>query len=441
MMSQDAIDGRKPFCRRLGICPVGLVLGALAVLLYVALPRLPDSSIIVARSGPAASVHLVFENDGTTPTEMHYTEHLAWLNAIGGARATDRHSNAWTNDVAVGYWLSGDPKDLPQLLETLSGIFDPIDLPREFAEAERKIVLREYDYRMSGNPDAQAIEAMDAFLYAGNSIAASVIGTPQEIMALDYERAKAAHAKTHVPENARLIVIGDVSRRDLRRALQEAGWPEADGKPLDLAPPPFDLAPPETTTLRYPEPDAAPRLIWRRVVALPDPVPFDLLEAQTALLGDILDTNLPGGLAGPLRFDATIARRFDVQVRPIDESAIEIRFTAAPDPGITLATLQASFENTLSTIAADGIPDTTYVRVLNRFGGFWPDWNDRDDTARWRADYVLDRVSKLREPLSEGDLKRVRGRLSSARADALLTQLAGAGRTAVAFIGPEESFE
>ena len=45
---------------------------------------------------------------------------------------------------------------------------------------------------------------MKAFLYDGNTIAASPIGTPEDIMALDYDEARAVHAATHVPENARL---------------------------------------------------------------------------------------------------------------------------------------------------------------------------------------------------------------------------------------------
>lgn len=394
---------------------------------------------IAQKSGGRVNAAIVVQQRGTDPVVAHYTEHLAWLNAVGSERAADRHSNAWTSDVAIGYWLAGAPEDLPELLETLKGIFDPINLPREFAEAERDIVLREYEFRMSGNPDAQAAEAMSAFLYSGNAIAASPVGTPEETMALDYDEARSIHAATHMPENARLVVIGDVTKRRLRRAMREAGWPEAE--PADVSPPPFDLAAHETTTLRHPDPDAARRMIWRRVVTLPEPIQFDLLEAQTALLRDILDTSLPGGLARPLRFDAAIARSFDVQLWPIDEDNIEISFTATPDADISLAELQTAFEATLSEVARGGIPEATYSRVLNRFDGFWPDWNDDDETSRWMADYVLGRVSSLREPLSERELKRLRRGLSLATTNALLRQLAGEGRTAIAFIGPEEGFE
>ena len=385
------------------------------------------------------SVHVVLEGQGAAPVSVHYTEHLAWLNAVGGERAADRHSNAWTSDVAVGYWLSGAPEDLPELLETLRGVFDPIDLPRAFAEQERDILLREYEFLMVDNPGAQAAVAMGAFLYDGNAIARSPIGTPQDIMALEYDEARTVHAATHVPEKAQLVVIGDITERQLRRAMRDAGWPETER--ADVSPPPFDLAAPDTTTLKYAAPDAAPRMIWRRVVALPNPVSYDLLEAQTTLLADILDTNLPGGLAGPLRFDAAIARSFGLWVWPIDEDNIEISFSAAPDVGTSLKDLQNAFEATLSEVASSGIPEATYSRVLDRFDGYWPDWNEDDEAARWMADYVLDRVSNLREPLSERELKRLHRGLSLATTNALLRQLAGEGRTTIAFIGPEESFE
>jgi len=400
----------------------------------------PENLLTVRVPGGQVGVHLVLGIKGTSPLLEHYAEHLAWLNAISfGGRKADRHSNAWTSDLAVGYWLSGAPEDLPKLLETLKGVFEPIDLPSAFAEQERDILLREYEYRMVGNPDAEASEAMEAFLYAGNAIAASPMGTPEEIGALDHDAARAAHAATHVPENARLIVVGDVTERQVRRAMQAAGWPEAGE--VRVAPPPFDLAAADTKTLRYLEPEAAPRLIWRRVVALPEPVQFDLLAAQTALLRNILDTNLPGGLAGPLRFDKAVARVFEVGIHPLDEDNVEITLAAAPDRGVSLSALRAAFEAELSAVAATGIPEATFSRVLDRFENFWPDWNDRDETARWMADYVLERVSSLRDPLSERDLKRLHSELSLETTNALLRQLAGEGRTAVAFIGPEDRFE
>jgi hypothetical protein len=50
-------------------------------------------------------------------------------------------------------------------------------------------------------------------------------------------------------------------------------------------------------------------------------------------------------------------------------------------------------------------------------------------------------VSALREPLAERALRHLDRGLSLETTNALLRQLAGDGRTAIAFIGPEDSFE
>ena len=385
------------------------------------------------------SVHVIIDHDLHDRILAHYTEHLAWLPNIGkDSRPEDRDSNAWTDDYAVGYWLSGPPEDLTDMLRRLKGVFDPIDLPRDVAETERDIVLREYDWRMADNPDAQAAEEMEPFLYEGNAIAASVIGTPEEIMALSYDEAKAFHAETHRPERARLVVVGDVTKGDLARAMTEAGFPDLDADREDIAPPPFTLAAPDTRTFRYPDPVKAPRMIWRKVVALPEAVDFDLLETQTTLLRDILDTNLPGGLAGPLRFDAFIAKGFSITLAPIDERHIELIFEAEPDKGISFEALQKAFETALAS-SAEGIPAETYDRVRDRFASYWPDWSDDEETGEWMADYTLDRVSTLREPLTQRQLRRLDGRLEAAGIDTLLSAIVGPGRTAVAFIGKDQA--
>lgn len=387
-------------------------------------------------------VHVIIGHGNLSPGLAHYVEHLAWLNAVGAKqRSADRHSNAWTNAYAAGYWLSGKPDELNEILKTLSGLFNPLEIPAEFAEEERDIVLREYESRMVDRPDAQATEAMNAFLYAENAIASSVLGTPDDIRELTYDDASALHTATHRPENATLVVTGGVTEREVSRALREANWPQRQNANAEIQPPSFELAASADTLLRYPEKDASSRVILRRVVALPEPVPFDLLEAHTSLLGNILNTNLAGGLAGPLRFDAAIARRFDVQIWPIDERHIELSFTARPDRDVSLTAMRTAFEETLVEISNIGIPDKTYQRVLSRFEHLWPDWNDDDETARWMADYTFDRVSALRKPLPLSDVKRLEQALAHQTINTLLNEIAGEGRAAVAFIGPEERFE
>jgi hypothetical protein len=394
---------------------------------------------VLLSSASSTSAHVLFSSGGRSTPLAHYTEHLAWLPNIGkDSRPENRDTNAWTNDYAVGYWLSGPPGDLTDMLRQLKVVFDPIDLPRDVAESERDIILREYDWRLANNPDAQAAEEMEAFLYEGNAIAASVIGTPEQIKALTYEDAKVFHAETHRPERARLVVTGDVTKRQLAKAMAEAGFPDLDANREDIAPPPFTLAAPEARIFRYPDPNAAPRMTWRKVVALAEPVDFDLLEAQTALARDILDTNLPGGLAGPLRFDAFVTKSFGIAIVPINETHIELIFSAEPDKGIGFATMQSAFEAALAA-SAQGAPTTTYDRVRERFKGFWPDWSEEEESGRWMANYTLSRVSVLREPKTERQISKVDAQIDAADINAILAALSGPGRTAIVFIGTDPS--
>jgi hypothetical protein len=396
-------------------------------------------SLVQISNQTDVQAHVVLPFPSTLGPLAHYTEHLAWLPNIGkDSRPEDRDSNAWTNDYAVGYWLFGPPEDLPDMLRRLKVVFDPIDLPQEFAETERDIILREYDLRMANNPDAQAAEEMEAFLYEGNAIATSVIGTPDQIKALTYDAARAFHAETHRPERARLVVVGDVTERQLAKAMAEAGFPDLDANRADIAPPPFTLAAPETRIFSYPDPNAAPRMTWRKVVALAQPVDFDLLEAQTALVRDILDTNLPGGLAGPLRFDAFVTESFGISIAPVNETHIELIFSAEPDQGIGFAAMQSAFETALSA-SAKGVPAATYERVRERFKGFWPDWSDDEETARWMANYTFSRVSTLREPKSERQMRKIDAQIDAADINTIIAALAGPGRTAIAFIGTDPS--
>ena len=193
------------------------------------------------------------------------------------------------------------------------------------------------------------------------------------------------------------MVVGDVTGCQLAKAMNADDFPDLDALREDIAPPPFVLAPPESRSFHDPDPAAAPRMIWRKVMALAEPVDFDLLEAQTALARDILDSNLPGGLAGPLRFDAFVTTGFGISLTPLDEGHVELIFSAEPDRGVGFAQMQSAFEAALAA-AATGVPAATYDRVRDRFDGFWPDWSDADDTGRWMADYTLSRVSALREP-------------------------------------------
>lgn len=289
----------------------------------------------------------------------HYTEHLVALSALADDfKAADRHANAYTSATSVGYWVKGSKDDLPLMIENLGGVFDPISVDIEFANEEAGIVRREYDLRAVNNINYSALVAMTSFLYEGNSIGDWLSSTPQSIASLDYEQAVNYYNATHQQKSSVLLVLGDVSEAEVQQAVEASGMQPLTETVAKVQPNPFTLADSDTKNYTFKKSSAEPRVIYRKIVALEDAVDYDLLQFQTSQLSAVLHTNLPGGIAAPLRYDNFVARSFELSVDPLDEKHIEIWFSASPDAGVSFKQLQSAFEDALK-VAGNGIPEST----------------------------------------------------------------------------------
>jgi hypothetical protein len=375
------------------------------------------------------------EADMSGPEGMlHYVEHLAWYSAIGPTRGTSKaDTNAWTNSTAVAYWLAGTKSEIGKNLETLLRIFEPLSVPQEFALQERDIVQREYDLGVANNPNEKINQAINRFLYAGHGLARSTIGASADIVNFDLQKALAMHAETHKIENAILVFSGNVSQQAIEGYWPDS-YPEITG---DLSPMVFKTVQPGEEVFKFPDVALAPKVVWRRLVTLKEPVDFELLVMQCAVLQETLLSNVPGGLAKPLRFDKFIARSFELAVIAHDESHVELQFTGAPDKNIGLSELHQSLLTALANIAREGIPQTTFNRILWRIEKDWP---SSDDASLDRLkQYAIDRAAARRALLSRSALQDIKLGVNATGIDELVRQIDAGGRTAVAFIGQEQT--
>lgn len=365
----------------------------------------------------------------------HYAEHLVAMSALADDfRAADRHANAYTSATTVGYWVKGPKADLPLIIKNLTGVFNPISLDVDFANEEVDIVRREYDLRRINNIDYRAYEAMTPYLFEGNRIGGKPYSTPQSIAALDYEQAVTYYNKTHQQSSAVLLVLGDVTDAQVKKAVEASGIQPLTNTATEIRPNTYTLAEHDAKNFTFEISSAEPRIIFRKLVALEPARNFDLLALQTAQLSAVLDTNLPGGIAAPLRYDNFIARNFELTIYPLDEQHIEIWFEANPDAGVTFRQLQLAFEDALKA-AAKGIPESTYERVQARFNHYWVDWEDADATTEWMSSYARVRVTNLRTPLTLKELKKMTEQISISDINTLLKAMQEPGRQAVAYIG------
>ncbi len=394
-------------------------------------------------SAESTSIYLMLGTENTLdevfqPGMAHFTEHLVWNNMHQtGGDSYIQKSNAWTNSHGMAYWLSSSSEDLSDLLTSLFKVFQPISVPQSFANSERDIVLREYDRGLIDNIDAQARESINQFLYDGNKKAYSTLGTPQGIANFKYDRAVKFHTLTHRADKATLVVVGDVTAQQVRKAVAKTGLAALTGNVEELVPVPFVLGSSETQLFQFEDEAATARMVWRKVVKLDAAIDLDVLESNLGLLERILDSNLPGGVAGPLRFERFVASSFRLSLHAHDEQHIELWFDALPDTDVSLEQLRDEFESVLEQ-SAKGIELQTYNRVRSRFDTYWPDWNKPNQSAQWMSQYVLNRAGNLRQPLSKIELMALDKELSIDQVNALLASLQGSGKLAVAFINSKK---
>lgn len=382
--------------------------------------------------------YLIFqkgEKDMVGPEgQLHYVEHLSWLNAIGNNRlGTGGDSNAWTDKSSIGYWLSGPKDKLKENLGILSHVFDPISLPTDFALQERDIIQREYDYRIGNNHDAQIEEILDKMLYEGNGLARSPMGQKSEIAQFELSQALAIHNSTHNASNAILVVVGDITMAEVRMALPSLKSAAAITPPIQA----LVMASPTTQTTTFPDVPLSPKIIWRRIVEMPQPSQYSLLDQRCQLLKEVLLANLPGSLTKSLRYDNFFARSFDLSIQAIDDRHVELRFSGYPDKNIKLVDLQSAFEKTLSQSASNGIPQDTFDRVKARVIKDLPKTNQDSALSEWAKKKVIQYISAGHIPPALAEVKKLESDLTVSSIDSILRMIVGQGRTAVAFVGKE----
>ncbi len=363
----------------------------------------------------------------------HYVEHLVADQMWPEKNSTDlRHSNAWTNSFATGYWGEVAPKDLQSGLQTLANTAAPLEVDAQFAQEEIGIVLSEYRTRGAHTEIAQMWQGVTDQLYEAGPAARSVIGTPEEIEAYTLDIAKTWHGQSHHLADASLLIYGPLSARQMAQALDAVDLPEGPAGAWEGMNFLSDFTPDRLERGVWLNGDDHPDVIYRKLVRISDCADTLACEARLNLLENLLDSATKGGLAGPLRYDAFIARSFDfdlvLQGIVDGEGIVEIRFDAAADKDVSQSALLSAFEAALQTALTSPIPDQSFDRIKARRLDGW-DVSDYDALKEYR--HAIGRLQTGLAPVREKARYAADEAVDLPEIEALARQLAGDGRVVI----------
>ena len=295
----------------------------------------------------------------------HFLEHLMFKgtekvapNAFSGiVEAQGGDDNAFTSWDYTAYFqrIAADRLDLVMELE--ADRMRNLRLTEEDVATERQVILEERAQRTDSDPGALLMEQMRAAQFLNHPYAVPVIGWRHEMAELSREDALSYYERFYAPNNATLVIAGDV-QPDAVRALAEKHYGPL--KPSDgIVPRIRPQEPPHLSERRLSLADerVSDPYVFRTYLA-PERDPGNQSEAAAlTILAELLGGNgQTSVLARALQFDnqtAVYTAAF-YNGTSIDDATFGVY--VIPAPGVDLAQAEAELDRVLAEFLETG-PD------------------------------------------------------------------------------------
>jgi zinc protease len=300
--------------------------------------------------------HLLFKGTAKNPSGR-FSQVVA---TIGG------QENAFTSSDYTGYFQRVPRDKLKEMMEFEADRMTGLVLTEDAVVPELKVVLEEQNMRVANNPAARLGEQMEAALYLNHPYGRPVIGWRHEIEELNREEALAFYRRFYTPNNAILVVAGDVTADEVRKLAEETY-----GKVPRVA----EIKP--RARPREPEQQAA------RTVTLADPrvtqpsvSRYYLVPSSTTakpgesealdVLAHILGRGSNSRLYHTLVVDKGIAVNAGASYdgTAVDHTRMSVYGT--PKPGTTLPQIEEAIDAVLAEVIANGVTTDELERSKSR---------------------------------------------------------------------------
>jgi zinc protease len=297
--------------------------------------------------------HLMFKGTSKHPTG----EFSQTVLRVGG------NENAFTSTDYTGYYQRVPREELGKMMEFEADRMTGLILKDENVLPERDVVLEEFNMRVANNPEARLTEQIMAALYLNHPYGRPVIGWHQEIEKLDREDALAFYRRFYAPNNAILVIAGDVDATEVRPMVERT----FGAVPAQPAIPARRLRPQE------PEP-AAPRTVTLSDARVEQPSlrRYYLVPSATTAAGegpalDVLAQLMGGGnnsyLYRRLVIDRPLAVSASAAYQGTSLDATQFSVSASPRSGVEFAQIEQAIDEVISDIGLNAIRAEDLERV------------------------------------------------------------------------------
>ncbi len=297
--------------------------------------------------------HLLFK----ATDKLESGEFSATVSANGG------NDNAFTSYDYTAYFQRVAADRLELMMSMESDRMKNIRLTPENIETERDVILEERNQRTENSPGALFGEQLNAAQYLNHRYGTPIIGWKHEMEQLDLADALAFYELYYSPNNAILVVSGDVQPDEVK-ALAEQYYGAIPANPA-LPKRERTQEPPQTAERRLTFRDGrvAQPYISRSYLA-PERDPGDQKQAAAlTMLSEILGGGTTSYLTEKLQFDTQVATYTGAFYNGTALDDTTFSFVVVPSEGVSLKEAEDALDVALATFMEEGVDAAQLDRI------------------------------------------------------------------------------
>jgi zinc protease len=280
-------------------------------------------------------------------------------------RANGGDENAFTTQDFTGYFQKVMKDRLPLVMELEADRMQNLELTDETVLPERAVVLEERRQRIENEPSGLLNEQMDASLFTAHPYGKPVIGWMPQVSKLTRQDAMDFYAAHYEPENAILIVAGDVTPDEVKTLAERYYGPLKNKRPT-----------PERLRAEEPPANAERRVTmsdprvsspsWLRQYLAPAARNLPQREELAmSVLAEIIGGSNQSRFYQTLNIQKKLAAYsgawFDAD--QLDYGTFTIY--ASPNPGVTVEAVEKEVDSILDEVASKGVTQEELDRSRN----------------------------------------------------------------------------
>ncbi len=273
--------------------------------------------------------------------------------------------NAFTSTDYTAYYQVIAKDRLETVMRMEADRMTNLVLTPEQVEPERQVVLEERRMRVENDPGSILQEHVGAALFMNHPYQRPVIGWEHEIRALTMDDITAFYRQWYEPNNAILVVAGDITVDEVRPLAEKYYGAIPRGPDIERVRP---TEPPQRAERRVILRDARVRQpSWSRLYVSPSYFYGDRKHIHALeVLSNVLGGGATSRLYRQLVVETKLAVAAGAYYSPRDFGPARFGVYASPRPGVSSEELEAAVNKVLADLAAEGVTEQEVERAKNQ---------------------------------------------------------------------------